>query len=90
MIKCVHEECRWPECEMTCGLVPEEEFYPVGASAEEGLIYHLQGRIAELKARIEEYERLFNEIYHSSEKIHSWCEDAFYEATKERDGSEEK
>ena len=52
MIKCIHDECRWPECDKTCGLVPKEEIHVVGSSAEEGLIYHLQGRIAELKAEL--------------------------------------
>ena len=56
MIKCIHEECCWPECEKTCGLVPAEENYPVGASLEEGLIYHLQGRISELKTQLKNYQ----------------------------------
>lgn len=71
MIKCIHEECCWPECEKTCGLVPAEENYPVGASLEEGLIYHLQERIGELKAELEEtranmraYYRDMHELIH--------------------------
>ena len=49
MIKCVHDECQWPECDKTCGMVPTGD-YAVGSSAEEQLIYHLQERIAELLA----------------------------------------
>ena len=61
MLRCKYDECQWPECEKTCGLVPAEENYPVGASLEEGLIYHLQGRIGELKAEIAECHRLMTQ-----------------------------
>lgn len=47
MIKCVRDECSWPECDKTCGLVPSGD-YVIGSSAEEKLIYHLQQRIGEL------------------------------------------
>lgn len=49
MVKCVHNECQWPECDKTCGLVPTGD-YEAGSSAEEGLIYHLQHRVDELLA----------------------------------------
>ena len=58
MIKCIYEECRWPECDKTCGLVPTEKNYSVGVSLEESLIYHLQGRISELKAELAECHQL--------------------------------
>ena len=61
MIKCIHDECCWPVCDKTCGLVPKEEIYAVGSSAEEGLIYHLQGRIAELKAELTECRNIIND-----------------------------
>lgn len=69
MIKCIYEECQWPECEKTCGLVPAEENYPVGASLEEGLIYHLQGRIGELKAEIAECHRLMTQARINARQI---------------------
>lgn len=47
MVKCVHNECQWPECDKTCGLVPTGD-YEAGSSAEESLIHHLQCRIDEL------------------------------------------
>lgn len=47
MIKCVHLECQWPECDKTCGMVPTGD-YVIGSSAEEQLIYHLQERINQL------------------------------------------
>ena len=61
MLKCIYDECRWPECDKTCGLVPKEEIHVVGSSAEEGLIYHLQGRIAELKAELTECRNIIND-----------------------------
>ena len=61
MVKCIHDECRWPECDKTCGLVSKEKVYVVGSSAEEGLIYHLQGRIAELKAELTECRNVIND-----------------------------
>lgn len=48
MIRCVYNECQWPNCDKTCGMVPEGD-YAVGSCAEEALIYHLQKRIEELK-----------------------------------------
>ena len=69
MIKCIHEECRWPECDKTCGLVPAEKNYPVGASLEEGLIYHLQGRIGELKAELAECHRLMSQVRINARQI---------------------
>lgn len=61
MIKCIHNECQWPECDKTCGLVPTGD-YAVGSSLEEGLIYHLQGRIADLLAEREETRALVFEV----------------------------
>jgi hypothetical protein len=52
MVKCIHDECCWPVCDKTCGLVPKDENYNADLSAEKGLIYHLQGRIAELKTEL--------------------------------------
>ena len=69
MIKCIHEECCWPECEKTCGLVPAEENYPVGASLEEGLIYHLQGRIGELKAELQNTRKMIRDWYSASHEL---------------------
>lgn len=81
MIKCIHEECQWPECEKTCGLVPAEENYPVGASLEEGLIYYLQGRIGELKTELAEckaimcdWHRNLNKLAHTI-KVPNACDD---------------
>lgn len=69
MIKCVHDECKWPECDKTCGFVPTSD-YVIGSSAEEKLIYHLQERIAELLAdrkntrdMLYEIERLVKKNY---------------------------
>ena len=69
MIKCIHEECCWPECNKTCGLVPAEENYPVGASLEEGLIYHLQERISELKTELAECHRLMTQARMNARQI---------------------
>lgn len=69
MIKCIHEECCWPECEKTCGLVPAEENYPVGASLEEGLIYHLQGRIGELKTELQNTQKMIRDWYNASHEL---------------------
>lgn len=52
MLKCIYDECRWPECDKTCGLVPESKDYTPDSSAEENLIYHLQNRISELKVEL--------------------------------------
>lgn len=64
MIKCIYNECQWPECDKTCGMVPIGD-YVVGSSAEEQLIHHLQERIAELlvdregtRAMLYEVERI--------------------------------
>lgn len=48
MLKCLYNECRWPECDKTCGLVPPGD-YAVGSCPEEGLIYHLQNEVARMK-----------------------------------------
>lgn len=48
MLKCIHDQCQWPECDKTCGLVPTGD-YVAGSCAEEGLITHLQEEIAGLK-----------------------------------------
>lgn len=69
MIRCIHEECRWPECDKTCGLVPAEENYSVGASSEEGLIYHLQERISALKAELAECHRLMTQARMNAHQI---------------------
>ena len=61
MLKCIHDECCWPNCDKTCGLVPKEKIHVVGSSAEEGLIYHLQGRVAELKAELTECRNIIND-----------------------------
>lgn len=55
MIKCIHDECCWPNCDKTCGLVSSD------SSAEEGLIYHLQARIAELKAESTEWYNIIDD-----------------------------
>ena len=47
MIKCIYDECQWPECDKTCGLTPTGD-YSLGSCPEEGLIYHLQEQIKEL------------------------------------------
>ena len=47
MIKCIYDQCQWPECDKTCGLVPTGD-YVAGSCAEEKLIAHLQGRIEDL------------------------------------------
>ena len=51
MLKCKYDECCWPECDKTCGLVPPGD-YAVGSCPEEGLIYHLQTKLrnAEVQA----------------------------------------
>ena len=56
MIKCIHDECCWPECDKTCGLTPTGN-YEAGSSAEESLIHHLQCRIDELLAANEEFRQ---------------------------------
>lgn len=61
MIKCVHDECKWPECDKTCGFVPTGD-YVIGSSAEERLIYHLQERIAELLAEREGTRAMLHEV----------------------------
>lgn len=52
MLKCIHDQCQWPECDKTCGLVPTGG-YIAGSSAEEKLILHLQNEIAELLATLD-------------------------------------
>ena len=54
MLKCVYSECRWPDCDKTCGLVPESKDYNPDASAEKDLICHLQNRISELSVELQE------------------------------------
>lgn len=61
MIKCVHLECQWPECDKTCGMVPTGD-YVIGSSAEEGLIYHLQERINQLLDDRHEMKLLLTEV----------------------------
>lgn len=56
MIKCIHDECCWPECDKTCGLTPTGN-YEAGSSAEESPIHHLQCRIDELLAANEEFRQ---------------------------------
>ena len=68
MIKCIHDECRWPECDKTCGLVPSGD-YAVGSSAEEKLIYHLQHRNDELLAEIAELRQRMTSIQIALDKI---------------------
>lgn len=58
MIKCVYDECQWPECDKTCGLAPTGD-YEAGSSAEERLIYHLQHRVDELLAENAELRQKF-------------------------------
>lgn len=53
MIKCIHDQCRWPECDKTCGLVPTGD-YVAGSCAEEGLIAHLQEEIERLHGAFRE------------------------------------
>lgn len=55
MLKCIYNECRWPDCKRTCGLVPESKDYTPDSSAEENLIYHLQNRISELRVELQKY-----------------------------------
>lgn len=66
MLKCIYNECRWPDCKRTCGLVPESKDYTHDSSAEENLIYHLQNRISELRVELQ--------------KCHAAMEDAMEEA----------
>ena len=92
MIKCIYDECRWPKCYKTCGLVPKEEIHVVGSSAEEGLIYHLQGRIAELKAELlENGEDFVDEedvnLYYMEEK-ESWL--SYYAVPADEDDNVER
>lgn len=47
MIKCIHDQCQWPECDKTCGMVPTGD-YVAGSCAEEKLIAHLQKQIESL------------------------------------------
>ena len=58
MLKCVHNECQWPECDKTCGLAPEGD-YILGTSPEEPLIYHLQKRVEELLKANKELKQQF-------------------------------
>lgn len=51
MIKCIYDECQWPKCDKTCGMVPPGD-YPFGVCHEEKLIYHLQQRISKLNAEL--------------------------------------
>ena len=51
MLKCKYDECRWPSCEKTCGLVPDQEAYIRGERNETALIEHLQTEIRNLKLR---------------------------------------
>lgn len=53
MLKCIYNECRWPDCKRTCGLVPESKDYTPDSSAEKYLIGHLQNRISELRVEIQ-------------------------------------
>lgn len=54
MLKCIYNECRWPDCDKTCGLVPESKDYTPESSAEKGLICYLQNRISKLKVELQE------------------------------------
>ena len=55
MIKCIHDECCWPECDKTCGFaLPSNEHAP-----EATLIYYLQERISELLAENKELRQKF-------------------------------
>ena len=69
MIKCIHDECQWPECDKTCGLVPSGD-YTVGSSAEEKLIYHLQHRNDELLAEISELRQVMTSTKIALDKIY--------------------
>lgn len=53
MIKCIHDQCQWPECDKTCGLVPTGD-YVAGSCAEEGLIAHLQQTIQDMHLSLNE------------------------------------
>ena len=68
MIKCIHDECCWPECDKTCGLVPPGN-YIAGSSAEEKLVYHLQHRIDELFAEISELRERMTATHIALDKI---------------------
>lgn len=68
MIDCKHKICCWPECDKTCGLVPVGD-YPVGASEEEDLIYHLQ---EEIKKR----DKFIENIYWTLKDAHNKIDNA--------------
>lgn len=61
MLDCKHKICCWPECNKTCGLVPASD-YPVGASEEEELIYHLQDEIAKRDKLIKNVYRILTNV----------------------------
>lgn len=66
MLKCIYNECRWPDCKRTCGLVPESKDYTPDSSAEKNLIYHLQNRISELKVEVQKYHAAIEDAMEES------------------------
>ena len=58
ILRCEFKNCRWPDCEGTCGLTNGEK-PNAHHSAEESLIYHLQGEISK---RDREITRLRNAL----------------------------
>ena len=71
MIRCIYDECQWPNCDKTCGLTPAED-YVLGDCKEEALIFHLQDEIKALSEKIDAIDKhlgstlfLINQAYHS-------------------------
>lgn len=60
MIKCIYDECQWPECNKTCGMGSEE------------LIYHLQARINELLKERKEIRDFFRQQMQAMVKGTKW------------------
>ena len=75
MIKCIYKQCRWPECDKTCGMVPTGD-YVAGSSAEEKLIYHLQDELAKLHTHLYQVRNKINNIYDAQRKLRQQIDDA--------------
>ena len=69
MLKCIYSECRWPDCDKTCGLVPESKDYSPDSSAEKDLICYLQNRISELSVELQDYQAVMEDARLNIEHI---------------------
>ena len=80
MIKCIYDQCQWPECDKTCGLVPTGD-YAVGSCAEEGLIYYLQSELAKITTKASAVNVYLNRIKINANDAHDILVEPLYERT---------